>query len=177
VGSNPDELVSEGANSDEEGEDLMADNWMEDYAPAPELDFYDSTMLAKDEDVQESYEMRMQYRRAAEEAMDVEDERRRRMEDEAEDVLEGANRAEAAELQDWEEDDEEDDLMDEGERSLNLEAFEGPLRQWLAEDRTRNEIKRRFRKFLLTYYDGMENAGKDPEREQRRPPIYRARIR
>lgn len=34
---------------------------------------------------------------------------------------------------------------------MNLEAFNVPLREWIAEDRTRREVKRRFRKFLLEF--------------------------
>jgi DNA replication licensing factor MCM2 len=46
----------------------------------------------------------------------------------------------------------EEDVTDEedfdGEDQVNLEAFEVPLREWIAQDRTRIEIQRRFRAFL-----------------------------
>jgi hypothetical protein len=184
VNSNPDELLSDHAGSDEEeGEDLMNDNWMEDYAPAPELDFYDQALLARDDEpITESYEQRMAYRRSAEEELDKWDARRRQQEDEAEDALEDVNKAEEAELADFE-DDEEDELIDEGERSLNLEAFQCPLREWIAEERTRKEVSRRFRKFLTTYYVGIEDERRMERNEdgqivqRRQPPIYRSKIR
>lgn len=35
---------------------------------------------------------------------------------------------------------------------MNLEDFQGvPLREWIAQDATRREIKRRFQSFLLTF--------------------------
>ena len=37
---------------------------------------------------------------------------------------------------------------------LNLEAFEVPLREWIAQDRTRREIKKRFKKFLYSFTKG-----------------------
>lgn len=67
------------------------------------------------------------------------------------------NRFEQQELDELE--DFEDDEMDEGaDRALNLEKFECPLREWIAEERTRREIQRRFKKFLLTYYEDIEKV-------------------
>lgn len=46
---------------------------------------------------------------------------------------------------------------------MNLEDFQGvPLREWIAQDATRREIKRRFQSFLLTFQvcAAVENAGK-----------------
>ncbi len=37
-------------------------------------------------------------------------------------------------------------------RQMNLEDFQGvPLREWIAQDATRREIKRRFQSFLLSF--------------------------
>ena len=186
VGSNPDELLSEN-NSDEDGEDL-AENWLEDYAPAPELDYYDPALLGK-EDIFESYEKIAEYRRAAEEQLDADRERRQRLDDELEDQFEAANEIEAAELRDrdFDDDDDEVDIAENGgERSINLEAFECPLREWISEDRTRREICRRFRRFLLTYYVGIDEVlkfekiyglGKLPTGLRKLPPHYPSKIR
>lgn len=94
---------------------------------------------------------------AAEEELDAMDARRRAREMEADYELERVNPFERQELGD-EYDDEAEEEKDGVERALNLEKFECPLREWIAEDRTRREIQRRFRKFLLTYYDGIEKV-------------------
>ena len=44
------------------------------------------------------------------------------------------------------------------EIDINLETFECPLRDWIAEDRTRREIRKRFRLFLKTFYVGIEEV-------------------
>ncbi|CAM6001659.1 unnamed protein product [Sphagnum balticum] len=85
VNSNPDKS-EDGSEEEEEGEDL-AENWLADYVAAPELDVYDPNML-DDNVIQESYEDQMKYRRAADEELDAEEERRRLFEEEAEDNLE-----------------------------------------------------------------------------------------
>lgn len=49
---------------------------------------------------------------------------------------------------------EEDDEQDQNqyvETDVNLEAFDVPLREWIAQERTRREIKKRFRTFLRKY--------------------------
>ena len=78
IGSNPDELLNDGqeVEDDAEGEDLE-ETWLEDYAPAPELDSYDATMLADDEDIDETYEEQMRYRRDAERELDIQLARRK----------------------------------------------------------------------------------------------------
>ena len=164
VGSNPDEVIDENPEDpdDDEGEDLE-EHWMDDYAPAPELDYYDPTMLAGEDDVvQEDYAKMMEARRAADEELDALDARRREQEEDAEDNLEGINEREQEDLMSDEDDDDEEDedgLMP-SERSLNLEAFDCPLREWIAEERTRREIQRRFRMFLNSYYPGVEEVAR-----------------
>jgi hypothetical protein len=155
-----------------------------DYVAAPELDHYDEEMLDND-DVYESYEKRIRDRLAAEEALDALDARRRARDLEVDHNLERVNRFEEQEF------DEEDELeevdVDEGaDRPLNLEQFECPLREWIAEERTRREIKRRFRIFLSTYYEGIEKVEDFRRKNGNAPlpthltvkkPIYRQKIR
>ena len=146
-----------------------------DYVAAPELDEYDTSMLAKDdeEELFESYEKRIRDRLAAEEELDARDTIRRAREMEADYNLERVNRFEQQELDEGEEF--EDEYMDDGaERALNLEKFECPLREWIAEERTRREIQRRFKKFLLTYYDDIEKVAewmRKHEGEEPKPPL------
>ena len=49
-----------------------------------------------------------------------------------------------------------DRIMDEEElfeteEEVNLEAFDIPLREWIAQERTRTEVQRKFRRFLMTF--------------------------
>ena len=86
------------------------------------------------------------------------------------------------------EDDEDDDNF-EDEDAVNLEAFDVPLREWIATTQTRREIQRKFRVFLSTFRDGEdfqfddEDEMDDAEVRRRRrllnsvPPTYEERIR
>ena len=84
--------------------------------------------------------------------------------------------------EDKEKDEEEevadDDDMDEeeldGEDPINLEAFDVPLREWIAQDRTRREVQRKFRAFLRHFRP--ETAG-DEQRRKRANGIYEQKIR
>ena len=144
-------------------------------------------MLAdENEYIDESYETIMRNRRSAEQELDELDMKRREMDLRAEHNLDRMNRFEEEELQ---EDDEAE--RDEGQdTALNLEAFECPLKEWIAEERTRREISRRFRNFLETYYVGIDevNAWRVRHRNETpmpplpahlrvSPPIYPAKIR
>jgi DNA replication licensing factor MCM2 len=63
---------------------------------------------------------------------------------------------EAADGDEMGEEEESESSSDEdldGDDPVNLEAFQVPLREWIAQDRTRREIQRRFRKFLKHYDD------------------------
>ena len=82
--------------------------------------------------------------------------RRERDEEYLDDALEGANEREQEDLDDYSED--EQDLPPVAERAVNLEAFDCPVREWVAEERTRGEIRRRLREFLLTYYPNIEDV-------------------
>ena len=132
-----------------------------DYAPAPELDYYDPTVLAADDEgVPVDYQQMMRDRRAAEEELDALDARRREQEEEKEDGMEDINEREQEDLMSDEDDDDEEDEdgLRPSERALNLEAFDCPLREWIAEERTRREIQRRFRQFLTQYYPGVDDV-------------------
>ena len=148
-------------------------------------------MLAKDDDAElyESYEKRIRDRLAAEEELDELDIRRRERDLRADHALERINRFEQEEL-DREDEMDEGDELDGVERALNLEAFECPLKEWIAEERTRREISRRFKKFLLTYYVGIDEVTTWVKRHEHisplpplpahlkiSPPIYPAKIR
>ena len=129
-------------------------------------------------------------RRAADEDLDKLDAIRRERDDDIDDALEGANEREQEDLDDYSED--EQDLPPIAERAMNLEAFECPLREWIAEDRTRKEIQRRFRSFLLTYYPNIEEVARWRSKHDRDdgtpmpplpanlkvvPPVYLPKIR
>lgn len=144
--------------------------------------------MLDDNEIVEDYEKIANYRMAADEAMDARDLKRKERELQTEHNLERINRFEQAELD--QEDEQEDDLADGAERALNLEAFECPLREWIAEERTRREISRRFRKFLLTYYVGIDEVTSWVKRHEhikplppmpahlkQAPPIYPEKIR
>ncbi|KAL3821899.1 hypothetical protein ACHAXA_008433 [Cyclostephanos tholiformis] len=93
--------------------------------------------------------------------------------------------------------DEDVDLDDfEGQEEVNLEAFDVPLREWIAQDKTRREVQRKFRVFLSTFREGEEDLMEDDpaavdregvdaaESRKRRarllartPPTYEERIR
>eukprot|EP01039_Chlorochromonas_danica_P003922 gene3925-4286_t len=189
LGSNPDELLSQHNSDDDEGEDLE-EHWLDDYAPAPELDYYDPAML-DEEEVYESYEKRMRDRLAAEEELDALDARRRAQEEALDEGLEQLNRFDRSagldEImeEDYEEDrDEEVDLG--ADRPLNLEQFDVSLQAWMAEERTRREIFRRLKHFLRHYYEGIDEVSawqKQHEGEplpshlRVKPPVYPARIK
>lgn len=115
-------------------------------------------MLAPDddEDLYQSYEERIRSRLAAEEELDALDARRKERDYQTEMNLERINRFDQQEL-DAEDEFEEDEVEDGADKALNLEAFQCPLREWIAEDRTRSEIQRRFQRFLQTYFKGIDD--------------------
>jgi DNA replication licensing factor MCM2 len=75
--------------------------------------------------------------------------------------------------QEEEEDDETDEEDLDGEDPINIEAFDVPLREWIAQERTRREIQRRFRAFLRHFVVGTPPG----ERRRRGNGIYEQRIR
>lgn len=132
------------------------ENWQEDYAPAPELDYYDEALLAGEDAVMETYEDRMRYQRQADEEVDARIQARRNQRQALDDRLEGREEEEQEALDDmFEDEDEDEDAVAEQAQlgiSIQLENFQCPLREWIAEERTRVEIKNRFRKFLQVSY-------------------------
>lgn len=144
-----------------------------DYVAAPELDQYDPETLADDEVIEESYEDQLRYRREAERELDLRDARRLQEEDEQEARLGNLDQdeLEALELEGLD----DDEIGEDGqEKEMNLEAFECPLREWIAEDRTRREIHRRFQYFLSKYYSGIEDVHRFLKRfqgEAQRPQL------
>jgi len=54
-----------------------------------------------------------------------------------------------------------DDDNFEAEEGVNLEAFDVPLREWIAQDRTRREIQRKFRVFVSTFREGEFDMDED----------------
>jgi hypothetical protein len=113
----------------------------------------------------------------------------RQRDDDDDDYFEGANEREQEDLN--ENSDDEGDLPAVGERHLNLEAFDCPLRDWISEDRTRKEIQRRFKTFLLSFYSGIEDVARwkakhaydgkalppMPGNLKVLPPVYNPKIR
>ncbi len=139
--------------------------------------------LDDDPEIHESYEKRVVDRRAADEALDAYYAKHDGKERDNDRELEKVTELEAQDL----DSDEEDDDVDAAERALNLEAFDSPLREWIAEERTRREISRRFKKFLMNYYVGIEDVtrwqkrhGDDlplPQGLKRAPSVYLPLIR
>ncbi|CAM9343704.1 unnamed protein product [Ascophyllum nodosum] len=164
IDEDPDNSDGGGGDPDEEeGEDIMDMDKMDaDYVAIPELDKYDDAEL----DRREYGTMDYSERRAAEQELaerdrarggrlagildefgseDEADRGRRRAQLGLREAAGGTGEEEAG-------DDQDEDDEDQGE--MNLEDFQGvPLREWIAQDATRREIKRRFQSFLLTFQD------------------------
>jgi DNA replication licensing factor MCM2 len=191
-GDNVDGDVHMGGDDDymeeeEDGEDLM-DNAMRDYQRIDALDTYGTEGI----DDRDFSKMDREERLAAERELDrrsgagrdgdayyddfetEEDDEaraarrrhigRRRKEDRDEDDEDGS-------IMEEEEDDEDEDVEE-----VNMEAFDVPLREWIAQDRTRREIQRRFRKFLSTFREpsAADAAG---GRHLKGPVVYEQRIK
>lgn len=130
-------------SDDDSGENLMED--MEgDYAAIPELDQYDHSVL--DDGSYQNIDSTA--RRAAEAEIDARNvDRHGRLsghlddfgrEDEAGRMLRRRDIVDV-DLQ---------ETMEPTAGDINLETMDMPLREWIAQDRTRREIKRRFRRYL-----------------------------
>jgi len=202
---------------EEDGEDLM-DNAMKDYQPIAALDTYGTEDIDNrqydDMNVDQRYaaEAVLQARDkernrmsaivggrargfygaldAMEEDLEEEEERMRRR---AMFGRSGRGGGDGDDGDGGDDDDDEDELDDdnfEDEEGVNLEAFDVPLREWIAQDRTRREIQRKFRMFLSTFREGEEfdediddSLLDEAERKRRKrllaqtPPTYEDRIR
>lgn len=171
IDSNPDiddgEINEEIPDEDDgDGEDLM-ENIYEDYVAVPELDMYDTADLAEEEVDNTSWSLKLEAKRAAEEDLDRRDmerakNRAQRLREAANDVedereLKRNRVAEEIVVEEGKEGEEEgEDIV------LNIEAFDVPLREWISQERTRREIKRRFKDFLNTF------SNVDPDEEAER---------
>eukprot|EP00485_Elphidium_margaritaceum_P002349 CAMPEP_0202687664 /NCGR_PEP_ID=MMETSP1385-20130828/3322_1 /ASSEMBLY_ACC=CAM_ASM_000861 /TAXON_ID=933848 /ORGANISM="Elphidium margaritaceum" /LENGTH=878 /DNA_ID=CAMNT_0049342499 /DNA_START=79 /DNA_END=2715 /DNA_ORIENTATION=- len=143
-------------NDDDEGEDLL-ENMASDYNAAPELDVYEEEAI-DDADISP---MDMAARRGVNELLEARDRRQHRhrrqfvphqlMEQDADIPLAIGQAAR----------DQHDEFMEQAveaqESLVNLEDFDGPLREWLDEDRVRREIQNRFKSFLTSYVDTAGN--------------------
>jgi len=70
---------------------------------------------------------------------------------------------------------EEEEL--DGEDPINLEAFDVPLREWIAQDRTRREVQRKFMSFLRHFRPDMTEEEQQHRRRKRGNGIYEQKIR
>ena len=179
---------------EEDGEDLM-DNAERDYQRIEALDTYgtegldDTDYAAATTEERHAAEAELARResnrrqqgfldRLAEDDLEEDDDARqarRRMfqrrsrregqEQDGEDVLEDEK--------DMEEEEEEDLDADD---QVNLEAFDVPLREWIAQDRTRREISRKFRVFLR-HFESTEADYNTNTRQRRGRGVYERKIR
>ncbi len=147
---------------------MTAFRFLSDYAAAPELDVYEKEHL-DDRVFDENYLENLRNRQLADEEIEARLEAQRRAREKDDFAREGREGIDEDERQEAEEDSDEDYFDDEDdddevgedgerERRLNLDAFDCPLTEWVDEARTRREIESRFRRFLNTYYEGIENV-------------------
>lgn len=165
------------AEEEEDGEDLM-ENAERDYQRIEALDTYGTEGI----DDREYDMIDDDERRAAEIEMNRRDRGRNQgfyglldaVEDEEDDEAREARRAmfgrPTAGQQDEEEEEEEEDL--DGDDPINLEAFDVPLREWIAQDRTRKEIQRKFRAFLKHFRPEVADT-----RRRRGNGLYESKIK
>ncbi len=165
----------EGVSDEGEGEDLE-ENVEADYVAIPGLDTYDPSLMDKRE-----YEtMGVKDRLAAEEELadrdaserdrkgaleglldeygeeDEADRRARRARFGIREDRKGAGVDEEGDAHERDGDDRPDEDTDDGGDGdeINLEEFNVPLQEWLGQEHTRKEVRRRFRRFLQTFPEG-----------------------
>lgn len=174
---------------EEDGEDLM-ENAERDYQRIDALDHYGTEGIDD-----RNYDlMDMEQRRAAEKELEIRDRQVGRAgrsaglysaaldvgeteeDEEARRARRGLFRSDRDGGGDDDGDDDGDDETDEedldGEDPINIEAFDVPLREWIAQERTRREIQRRFRAFLRHFVEGASG-----ERRRRGNGMYEQKIR
>ena len=171
---------NDAVEEEEDGEDLM-ENAERDYQRIEALDTYGTEGLDDTDYGQQT----MEQRKAAEEELMRRETNRRSQgfldrfveEEEDEEARQNrrgnftrrAAREEGQEGADDELDEEEEEENLDAEDQVNLEAFDVPLREWIAQDRTRREIARKFRVFVRHFV---------PDDERRRGKgIYEQKIR
>ncbi|CEG46124.1 dna replication licensing factor [Plasmopara halstedii] len=141
-------------DDDIDGEDL-GENAEMDYRKMETLDRYDTTML----DSRQYDDMDIDTRRAVEEELNRRDARQGRiaqafLEDQEMEHDDAHRRRFQRRVEGDEGFGEMKGTLDDDEELINLEHFDVPLREWIATETPRNEIKRRFRNFLKTFSDG-----------------------
>ncbi|KAG7389509.1 MCM DNA helicase complex subunit [Phytophthora boehmeriae] len=139
-------------DDDVDGEDL-GENAEMDYRRMETLDRYDTAML----DARQYEDMDLDTRRAVEDELNRRDAREGRIaqvfQEDQEMEHDDAHRRRFRRPREGDDYDEMGGNMDDDEELINLEHFDVPLREWIATERPRNEIKRRFRNFLNTFAD------------------------
>jgi len=164
MSSSPPRLTSPPPDTprNEEDEDDLMENIAADYKAQPELDRYD------DEDIDDAdiSPMRVADRRGVDALLEERDRRADRgrrtfipqqllaQDEEAPLALEQQRRQQQRMRAEYS----EFAGAQEQEQLVNLEDFDGPLREWLDEDRVRREIKNRFKNFLTSYTDNSGDA-------------------
>lgn len=130
------------------------DNAASDYKAQPELDEYD----VDDIDDADISPMNMQDRRGVDQLLNERDRRMGRgrrqfiphqLMDQDDDIPMRLLEQQQQQIID----DEFQQQEQQQENLVNLEDFDGPLREWLDEDRVRREIKNRFKNFLTSFSD------------------------
>jgi DNA replication licensing factor MCM2 len=185
-----DEYLEAAAEEEEDGEDLI-ENAERDYQPIAALDSYgregidDRDFDMMDEETRRAAEAELAVRdrqsgvggRSAGlygmaldvmEAEEDEDARRARRS-----AFRGEDDREDGAPEDEDDETDEEDL--DGDDQINIEAFDVPLREWIAQDRTRREIQRKFRAFLRHFTE--EDMNNCDQRRRRGNGIYEQRIR
>ena len=130
-----------------------------DYRPQPELDTYDEENI-DDADISP---MGIQQRRGVEQLLNERDRRsgRGRRQFIPHQLMDQDDDIPMALLPQQQQQLIEDEFMQQEQAQdslVNLEDFDGPLREWLDEDRVRREIQNRFKSFLTSYVDTSGNA-------------------
>ncbi|TMW61791.1 hypothetical protein Poli38472_010854 [Pythium oligandrum] len=140
---------------EDEGEDLV-ENAAMDYRRMETLDRYDAAQL----DDRQYDEMDTDTRLRVEEELNRRDAREGRIaqvfQEDMELERDDAHRRRFMRRRDDNDLATADIALDE-EEIINLEHFDVPLREWIATERPRNEIKRRFKNFLNTFTDKNNN--------------------
>ena len=190
-------------NEEAEGEDLL-ENAYTDYQRIDALDTYGTEGLDDQQYANMNAEERMQAE-AVIAQRELEEQRRRGiggrsgrfynnlLEVEEDDEARRARRGRMGRGMDMDEQEEiaqeeKEEEMDEEElfeteTEINLEAFDVPLKEWIAQERTRREVQRKFRNFLISFtgeLDDDENPEEPKSKKKSKtkaPSIYLDQIR
>jgi len=165
MSSSPPRLTSpppDTPRNDEDDEDLI-ENMASDYKAQPELDRYDDDDIDNDD----ISPMRMADRRGVDALLEERDQKADRgrrtfipqaLQQQEEEVPQALQRQQQQQQRQHSTQEYNEFSHQEQEHLVNLEDFDGPLREWLDEDRVRREIKNRFKNFLTSYTDNSGNA-------------------